>query len=408
MRDEVHEKLHQRNFPFRKIKFYERENDLINQDAESYVSIPLNAFALIKRFINDSSLIKDRISSCSDKFTQKVENLSSASFHDLQGAVEGFERLQDVYKFKTEEFVNGIINGDDYNTTLSTHDLFIVGTEFMKLSKFPEAIEYLDECLKKSKVPSEFTEVNQAQIMSVLVEAHEGNSNFAKAQEFLDEIAKIGFENQEEIEKKRSLLQMKQQEENVLKAPLRQPIEINLTKKLCNDEIRLSEAVTSKLRCRYVSNSLFSKIAPYKLEEAHLDPLIVLYHDVIFDSEIDFLKKLAEPKLGHSMIFGSGGNQSVSAGTRISKVAWFGDSINPIIAKLSKRAQDMTGLTTATAEPLQLQRYGLAGFYKSHYDFVGEKSNFTNGDRIGTVLFYVKQLLSIFIEVSKFYQTFRR
>lgn len=71
-----------------------------------------------------------------------------------------------------------------------------------------------------------------------------------------------------------------------------------LYKKLCRNEIHLTPAELSKLKCKYVTNrSPFLKIAPLKLEEAYLKPYIVIYHDVMSDVEIDVIKKMAKPRV---------------------------------------------------------------------------------------------------------------
>lgn len=52
------------------------------------------------------------------------------------------------------------------------------------------------------------------------------------------------------------------------------------------------------LRCRYVTNkSAFLKIAPLKLEEANLKPYIVVYHDIIYDTEMEVIKNMAKPRV---------------------------------------------------------------------------------------------------------------
>lgn len=67
---------------------------------------------------------------------------------------------------------------------------------------------------------------------------------------------------------------------------------------LCRKDVGLSAAESSKLKCRYVTNrSPFLKIAPLKLEEAYLEPYIVIYHDVMYDAEIEVLKKMAKPRV---------------------------------------------------------------------------------------------------------------
>lgn len=61
----------------------------------------------------------------------------------------------------------------------------------------------------------------------------------------------------------------------------------------------------------------------------------------------------------------------------------------------------MTGLTVKTAEELQVVNYGIGGHYEPHFDFARrEESNafksLGTGNRIATVLFYVRLLFIFF------------
>ena len=56
--------------------------------------------------------------------------------------------------------------------------------------------------------------------------------------------------------------------------------------------------IEAPLRCRYVTNTVpYFFIQPIKMEEALMNPKIVIYHDVITDEEIDTLKKLSQPRV---------------------------------------------------------------------------------------------------------------
>lgn len=67
---------------------------------------------------------------------------------------------------------------------------------------------------------------------------------------------------------------------------------------LCRGEVSLPIDVQKNLKCRYVERGIpFLKIAPFKEEEAYLDPRIVIYHDVIYDEEIDTIKRMAQPRV---------------------------------------------------------------------------------------------------------------
>lgn len=67
---------------------------------------------------------------------------------------------------------------------------------------------------------------------------------------------------------------------------------------VCRGEITQHPEELAKLKCRYVDNiSPFLKIAPLKLEELNLKPYIVLYHQVMYDNEIEVIKTMAKPKV---------------------------------------------------------------------------------------------------------------
>lgn len=67
---------------------------------------------------------------------------------------------------------------------------------------------------------------------------------------------------------------------------------------LCRGQLQPKPKVLAQLKCHYVTNSSpFLKIAPLKLEEASLKPYIVVYHDVIYDKEIELIKQMAKPRV---------------------------------------------------------------------------------------------------------------
>lgn len=67
---------------------------------------------------------------------------------------------------------------------------------------------------------------------------------------------------------------------------------------LCRGELHLPPEVSAKLKCRYVTNNNpVLLIGPFKVEEAYHNPDILIYHDVMADSEIETIKKLATPRV---------------------------------------------------------------------------------------------------------------
>lgn len=67
---------------------------------------------------------------------------------------------------------------------------------------------------------------------------------------------------------------------------------------LCRKGTQLSAKQVAPLRCRYVTNdSPFLKIGPVKVEEHSLNPYIVVYHDLIYDEEIEYIQEEAKPQV---------------------------------------------------------------------------------------------------------------
>lgn len=67
-------------------------------------------------------------------------------------------------------------------------------------------------------------------------------------------------------------------------------------KKLCRREIQQTPVAQAPLRCTYITNDIpFLKIGPIKVEEASIDPYIVTFHDVLYDSEIEYIIARSKP-----------------------------------------------------------------------------------------------------------------
>lgn len=139
---------------------------------------------------------------------------------------------------------------------------------------------------------------------------------------------------------------------------------------LCRGEFPLTPAQLRPLRCRYVTNNVpFLRLGPLKLEEAFKDPDIVIYHDVMYDSEIEILKKMARPRFRRATVQNSVTGALETANYRISKSSWLKTNEHPAIENIVQRTSDMTGLDMETAEELQVVNYGIGGHYEPHFDF---------------------------------------
>lgn len=67
--------------------------------------------------------------------------------------------------------------------------------------------------------------------------------------------------------------------------------------KLCRGEFKSDPVMESQVYCYYKKDRPFLKIAPFKVEILRYEPLVVLFKEVITDSEIAVIKELATPKV---------------------------------------------------------------------------------------------------------------
>lgn len=147
------------------------------------------------------------------------------------------------------------------------------------------------------------------------------------------------------------------------------------------------------LKCRYLKASAFLKLAPIKMEEVFLDPLISIYHDLINEKEISLLKNLSAPYLKRSDLYS---DEHVVfedfSNLRTCKTVRLNDTNHPLLEKLNNRVVDATGLRVKDSEKLQISNYGIGGHLYEHQDFTTttESDFWIPGNRVITALFYVK------------------
>ncbi|XP_070073428.1 prolyl 4-hydroxylase subunit alpha-2-like isoform X2 [Drosophila takahashii] len=155
-----------------------------------------------------------------------------------------------------------------------------------------------------------------------------------------------------------------------------------MTKKSC----RAIYQKPSRLHCRYNNSTTpFTRIAPIKMEELSTDPYMVVFHDVIYDSEIDAMLNSSEFSLS---LVDSGQKSDV----RSSKDSY----IDVDDESLEDRVRDMTGLSLEMSDAFSLINYGLGGHYTLHTDYHNyfNQTRWIKGDRLATILFYLGEVES--------------
>lgn len=135
-----------------------------------------------------------------------------------------------------------------------------------------------------------------------------------------------------------------------------------------------------------------SNQAPWNLDPnvtlLSADPVVVQIDDFLSDGEIRHIRKLAETLLQRSTIGMGYGFDDI----RTSSSAWLNDWSHlkdPILADISFRMANLSGLPRGNMEPFQVLRYLKGESYDVHHDWLEEQVHQTCGPRIATFFMYL-------------------
>lgn len=235
---------------------------------------------------------------------------------DLRGAAQAFVRLQMIYDLDISSFASGKIKDKRTDVTLSAKDCYILGDQLYQVGNYQFSTAWLQESLRRYNEEVKKT-VKKTDILKYLATVSYLKKDYKRIPKILDEMNKILLD-EEKIRMnftsfQQNLLQVNNNSRKgddgryalFYADPLVEYI-ANVShshSKLCRNEIGIREDIRAKLKCRYAdSRNAFLKLAKLKEEDVFLNPKILLYHDVIFDEEIEAIKKLAKVSLKRALI----------------------------------------------------------------------------------------------------------
>jgi prolyl 4-hydroxylase len=338
------------------------EHKKAQENVEKYVSNPLNAFLLLKRNAIDFKNIQKKIESFSvklDEMLGKLDETVKVKHNEVTDVVGSILRLQHFYTWKSEDLAQGIIEGEQTRDPLTLEEIYVIGNASLHHGVYDFFTKNYFDIIKAriDNGESDFDE-NLKQEIEENLERLSGIEIMSPFNDYFDP-ADVGTDG----------------------------TDFEIMKKACKGNVIRSSLVTKDLHCKFVSNSHFSSIAPFKLEELSFEPYIVMYHEVISDDDADTLIKYAGPFIQPAYI-GMYEDATIDIEGRLAEATWLYD--HEIANKLSTRYEDMTGLNTKHSEGLQVQNYGVGGLYYAHYD-INNQEYPDPDDRMASMMLYVRK-----------------
>ncbi|XP_021513912.1 prolyl 4-hydroxylase subunit alpha-2 isoform X1 [Meriones unguiculatus] len=400
-------------------------------DPEGYLAHPVNAYKLVKRLNTDWPALGDLV--LQDSAAGFVANLSVQrqffpTDEDESGAARALMRLQDTYKLDPDTISRGELpgpfrslivafpaSGTKYQATLSVDDCFGMGRTAYNEGDYYHTVLWMEQVLKQLDAGEE-APITKSLVLDYLSYAVFQLGDLHRAVELTRRLLSLDpsheraggnlryFERLLEEERAKPLSNQTEAglatQENFYERPADYLPERDVYESLCRGEgIKLTPRRQKKLFCRYHHGNRVPQllIAPFKEEDEWDSPHIVRYYDVMSDEEIARIKEIAKPKLARATVRDPKTGVLTVASYRVSKSSWLEEADDPVVARVNRRMQHITGLTVETAELLQVANYGMGGQYEPHFDFSrsDERDAFKRlgtGNRVATFLNYMSDV----------------
>uniref|UniRef100_H3AP05 procollagen-proline 4-dioxygenase n=1 Tax=Latimeria chalumnae TaxID=7897 RepID=H3AP05_LATCH len=395
-----------------------------SSDPEGFLAHPINAYKLVKRLNTDWPQLENLV--LQDPADGFIANLSVQRQYfptdeDETGAAKALMRLQDTYKLDSETISKGKLPGVKFSSFLTVDDCFDMGKTAYNEGDYYHTVLWMQQALKQLE-EGEDAVITKVEILDYLSYSVFQMGDLLRAIELTRRLIAIEPSHERaggNLHYFEVLLEKERQEKAAAKTPTNEESSNELSLKsgiyerpvdylperdtyeaLCRGEgVKMTPKRQKHLFCRYNDGNRNVRLllAPMKEEDEWDSPHIVRYHQVLSDEEINRIKELAKPRLARATVRDPKTGVLTVANYRVSKSAWLDDDEDPVIARVNQRISDITGLSTKTAELLQVANYGVGGQYEPHYDFSRKEErdafkSLGTGNRMATFLNYMSDV----------------
>ncbi|XP_066962228.1 prolyl 4-hydroxylase subunit alpha-1-like [Macrobrachium rosenbergii] len=369
------------------------------EDAD-YVSNPINSYHFLRRLTHDYSPVKNALHDTTTKavranITLLRESVDVPVEADVNGAAYALVRLQDTYGLALDDIVEGDIKGTKAIQELTADDCFRLGHQSFKNLEFDLSSQWYDKGLELLRASQPLTYAVQKRIEKITRQ----QEHRAMMRQFVTQMAQKSDDSVLDQFSGLGIPTSFQKQIYAKHDDFDQVDKLDdLYRRLCRGEQLQPPEAYIGLKCGYIfGNSGRYKLMPFKVELMWPDPVIIVYHDVLSERETRLLKEISMPRLATTMVHSFTTHEARKSLARIGKTAWVRPEDDAKVARIFDRIEDMTGLSTQTAEPLHVLNYGIGGHYDAHVDFFDLRNKSLDdsphqGDRMSTMLFYMNDV----------------
>ncbi|XP_065216661.1 prolyl 4-hydroxylase subunit alpha-2-like [Planococcus citri] len=316
--------------------------------------------------------------------TMMPDDIQPPTAQHLKQVVQSLINFQYFYSLEPQQIMNGTFMGLQLNTSLPLDSCYFIGKTCFELNEHADASDWLKAYLSLSADDEEHRKkVNKLLYPSYIFLDYVYDAFIAASNYLKDDPHNIPATD--------AVLDLSLQLGKLNSYGL-SSIE---THRLCRGEYDAKSAVAQlNLKCRYKHDgSAFLKIAPLKEEELYNDPKILLYREVLYDSEIEKMKAWAAQNLNVATVVARSGQSEKAFNYRISETGFMPNQ-SPEFSNLYKRIEDISEFHLQVGEMWQFLGYMPGGHYAMHSDYLPDKDNTVQsyGNREISMLFYLNEV----------------
>ncbi|XP_026061552.1 prolyl 4-hydroxylase subunit alpha-1-like [Carassius auratus] len=335
---------------------------------------PVAAFKLLMRLRDEWLKIEKNTQNSLDKhnvYQILLEYAQIPQVEDLKGAALGLISLQELYKLYPHNITK--------ETSLNANEAYVVGLFAYTEHKFQHAFLWFMYSLERL---TEYSTITKEELLRYISDSAYHFGSIPVAIYFGQQLSNLDPTNNDVkvlLNQYRLLRFQRTSNPDIFTLNTKS----SKYERLCRGEVdeRTSRRQRA-LSCRYSTGGGNPRLmyAPVKEEVEWDEPLIIRYHDIISDTEIEILKNISRPLLSRSKT--KGGVTKIRTSQSVIL-----DEGHPVVARVNQRIADITGLSMESAERLHVQNYGIGGKYEPHYDEWNDETG-----RIATFLIYMSDV----------------
>ncbi|KAG1660317.1 Prolyl 4-hydroxylase subunit alpha-2 [Nymphon striatum] len=336
---------------------------------------PIHAYLLLRHMTVDYEKITSRVTSSESK--DLLKNLTMfymkdgyPTGKDMEAAALSLVRLQTVYDLPTDSLLAKNISDD---RTLTASDCFRLGSQAVLMMNLKLAHNWFGEGLTLLN-SSQYDHDVSEETKNAVISQYEAIDNILSYGNMFEGLLTGAVRNAPTY-----LLDM-----------------VNFIPGLPNNFFQkmkewrffnvfsLQDPKYSKeLICAYVRGSHPRFIlSPNKVEILSFDPIVAMYHDIVTEKEMNYLKSVSKDKLIEPKTKSSKDLEEMLTFARTGKMAFLSEDSDFQLQGLSDRIADVVN-------------YGIGGHYEVHCDYFSfnkRDMSFPGGDRLATMLFYLNDV----------------